>query len=55
MAPDLNRIVGRGGHLVLGGILAREVKSVAAQYADLQLENTIVSKGWATMVFRRSG
>lgn len=55
MAPDLKRLVARSGHLVLGGILAREVKSVAAQYADLQLENTIVSKGWATMVFRRSG
>lgn len=55
MAPDLKRLVANGGHLVLGGILAREVRSVAAQYVDLQRVNTIVSKGWATMIFRRSG
>ncbi|HVN27675.1 MAG TPA: 50S ribosomal protein L11 methyltransferase, partial [Candidatus Binataceae bacterium] len=32
MAPDLKRLVARGGHLVLGGILSREAKSVSAHY-----------------------
>jgi ribosomal protein L11 methyltransferase len=54
MAPDLTPRVAIGGHLILGGILAREAKSVASQYADLHLARTIVSKGWVTMVFRRS-
>jgi ribosomal protein L11 methyltransferase len=53
MAPDLKRRVAIGGHLVLGGILAREAKAVGLHYADLRLANTIVCKGWATMVFRR--
>lgn len=53
MAPDLTRRVAVGGHLVLGGILSRETKTVASHYADLCLTKTIVSKGWATMVFRR--
>ncbi|HLI80421.1 MAG TPA: 50S ribosomal protein L11 methyltransferase [Candidatus Binataceae bacterium] len=54
MAPDLQRRVAIGGHLVLGGILAREAKAVASHYADFHLAKTIVSKGWATMVFRRA-
>ncbi len=33
MAPDLKRLVASGGHLVLGGILAREAKSIASHYA----------------------
>jgi ribosomal protein L11 methyltransferase len=54
MAPDLTRVIARGGHLVLGGILAREAKSVASHYApELQLTNTTVSRGWITMMFRR--
>jgi len=54
MAPDLTRLVARGGHLVLGGVLAREAKSVASHYApDLQLANTTVSRGWTTLLFRR--
>jgi ribosomal protein L11 methyltransferase len=54
MAPDLKRLLARGGHLVLGGILAREAESVASHYApELEIENAIVSRGWTTMVFRR--
>jgi ribosomal protein L11 methyltransferase len=54
MAPDLKRLVARGGHLVLGGLLAREAKSVASHYEpDLQIANTTVARGWVTMVFRR--
>ena len=55
MAPNLKRRVAAGGHLVLGGILAREVKSVAWHYRDLELVDTIILKGWATMVLRRPG
>lgn len=53
MAPDLTRIVARDGHLILGGILAREAKSVASHYADMQLLDKTVSNGWATLVLRR--
>jgi len=54
MAPDLGRLVARGGHLVLGGLLAREAKSIASHYApELRLAKTTVSRGWITMVFRR--
>ena len=54
MAPDLKRLVAGDGHLVLGGILAREAKSVASHYAPpLQLKKTNVSRGWITMVFAR--
>jgi ribosomal protein L11 methyltransferase len=54
MAPDLKRLLARGGHLVLGGILAREVKSVASHYApELHLANATILRGWATMVLRR--
>ncbi len=54
IAPDLTRLVATGGHLVLGGILAREAKSIALHYVpELQLENTTTSRGWLTMVFAR--
>jgi ribosomal protein L11 methyltransferase len=53
MAPDLKRLVTRGGYLVLGGILSREAKSIASHYApELQLAKTTVARGWITMVFR---
>jgi ribosomal protein L11 methyltransferase len=52
MAPDLKRVVARGGHLVLGGLLEREAKSIASHYApELRLTKTAVSRGWITMVF----
>jgi ribosomal protein L11 methyltransferase len=55
MAPDLTRVIANGGHLVLGGILAREAKGVASHYApELQLTNTAVSRGWITLVFART-
>ncbi|HLX38476.1 MAG TPA: 50S ribosomal protein L11 methyltransferase [Candidatus Binataceae bacterium] len=53
IAPDLTRRVAVGGHLVLGGILTREVKSMALHYRDLELVDTFVSKGWATMMLWR--
>lgn len=52
MAPKLKRIVANDGHLVLGGILSREAKSIRSHYApELQLVKTAVSRGWITMVF----
>jgi ribosomal protein L11 methyltransferase len=52
IAPDLKRLVASGGHLVLGGILAREAKSVASHYEPhLRLESSKVSRGWTTLVF----
>jgi ribosomal protein L11 methyltransferase len=55
MAPDLKRILAKNGFLVLGGILAREVKKVAAHYApELRLIDKRVTKGWATLVFSRN-
>ncbi len=51
MAPDLKRLLASGGHLVLGGILTREAKSVASHFAEFRLAKTTVSRGWATMVF----
>ena len=54
MAPDLKRILANSGHLVLGGILSREAKSIASHYGpELQLARTTVSRGWITMVFER--
>jgi ribosomal protein L11 methyltransferase len=54
MAPDLKRILTPGGHLVLGGILSRETKSIAANYApELRPVKTVVSGAWVTMVFAR--
>jgi ribosomal protein L11 methyltransferase len=56
MAPDLTRLVAKDGHLVLGGILSREAKSIAAHYApELQLTSSTTSRGWITMVFARKG
>ncbi len=55
MAPELKRLVAKNGHLVLGGILAREAQSVAARYLpELQLTNSTTSRGWITMVFART-
>ena len=52
LAPDLKRLVASGGHLVLGGILSREAKSIAAHYApELQLARTTVARGWTTLIF----
>jgi ribosomal protein L11 methyltransferase len=54
MASDLKRVLAPGGHLVLGGILAREAKSVVSCYApELRLSKATVSRGWSTMVFAR--
>jgi ribosomal protein L11 methyltransferase len=53
LAPDLKRLVATGGHLVLGGILTRETKSIASHYApELQLTETTTSRGWASLIFR---
>jgi ribosomal protein L11 methyltransferase len=55
MAPEPKRLVAKNGHLVLGGILAREAQSVAARYLpELQLTNSTTSRGWITMVFART-
>jgi ribosomal protein L11 methyltransferase len=55
MAPDLKRLLATGGHLVLGGILSREAKSVAAHYRpELHLGATTRSRGWTTMIFTRA-
>jgi ribosomal protein L11 methyltransferase len=52
MASDLKRLLAHDGHLVLGGILAREAKWVAARYApELRLIDSITSRGWATLIF----
>ncbi len=54
LAPELKRLVASGGHLVLGGVIAREAKLVASHYAPaLQLTNSTVSRGWTTLVFAR--
>jgi ribosomal protein L11 methyltransferase len=54
IAPDLKRLVAREGHLVLGGILAREAKSVASHYGpELRLIDSTTSRGWTTLVFRK--
>lgn len=56
MAPELKRLVARGGQLVLGGILAREAKSVASHYApELRLIRSTTARGWTTMIFARGG
>lgn len=54
MASDLKRLVAREGHLVLGGILAREAKPVASHYTpELALIDSITTRGWTTLVFRK--
>ena len=54
MAPDLKRILAKSGFLVLGGILAREVKKITAHYApELRLVDKRITKGWATLIFVR--
>jgi ribosomal protein L11 methyltransferase len=54
MAPDLKRLVAVGGHLVLGGILAREAKSLASHFEpELRVAGTSTTRGWTTLVFAR--
>ncbi|HYA36193.1 MAG TPA: 50S ribosomal protein L11 methyltransferase, partial [Candidatus Binataceae bacterium] len=53
LAPDLKRRVAAHGTLVLGGILAREARAVAAHYCEFDLASKRIDRGWATMVFER--
>ena len=54
IAPELIRLLARGGRLILGGILRREARRVASHYAGkLHLLSTDYDRGWATMVFAR--
>jgi ribosomal protein L11 methyltransferase len=56
MAADLKRLLSHDGDLILGGILAREAKAVAARFRpELRLKRTRVIKGWVTMVFVKAG
>lgn len=54
LAPELKRLLGPEGRLVLGGILAREARAVAARYTPgVRLVETRTDRGWVTMVFAR--
>jgi ribosomal protein L11 methyltransferase len=54
MAPDLIRLVKPGGHLILGGILARERGAVLNHYRPkMRLIRSRIDRGWATLVMER--
>jgi ribosomal protein L11 methyltransferase len=54
LAPRLCALLRPGGHLVLSGILERQVAEVAEAYApQLELSEPVVSDGWALLEGRR--
>jgi ribosomal protein L11 methyltransferase len=56
VAPDLKRILAPEGHLILGGILAKEAAKVIDCYGlELRLIDKRIIKGWATLIFAKRG
>jgi ribosomal protein L11 methyltransferase len=54
MAATLKRLLGRGGRLVLGGILNREAPAVLRSFRPgLRLVGMRRDRGWTTLVFAR--
>ena len=54
MASALTRLLARGGHLVLGGILNREAASVLKTYCPrLRCLGIRRDRGWSTLVLAR--
>ncbi len=56
MAGELVRALSPGGRLLLSGLLARQMRGVAARYRahGLVLERTLVIDGWASLLLRRA-
>ena len=56
LAPQLSRVVGRGGVAVLSGLLGEQVREVAGYYrmAGFRLLRKDVSHNWATLVLVRA-
>ncbi len=53
MAPDLKTRLGRGGHIVLAGILRREAESVATAYLpELAYVGARNRGAWTALIFR---
>jgi ribosomal protein L11 methyltransferase len=54
MAPDLMRLLARGGRLILSGILNREASAVMAHYpAPIVRLRSLRDRGWTTLVLGR--
>ncbi len=53
MAPELIKRLNRDGRLVMGGILASEVRRVLPAYRRLRTVAITQSRGWATIVMAR--
>ncbi|HXN87508.1 MAG TPA: 50S ribosomal protein L11 methyltransferase [Candidatus Binataceae bacterium] len=56
IAPEVKRIVAHNGHLILGGILAKEAAKVIDRYSpELRLTDKRIIRGWATLIFAKRG
>jgi ribosomal protein L11 methyltransferase len=54
MAPDLTRLLARGGRLILSGILNREAAPVMEHYpAPIVRLRSLTERGWITLVLAR--
>lgn len=55
MAGDFPRVLRRGGHLVVSGILAEKADAVAAALEDagLDLQERLEETGWAALILRQ--
>ena len=55
LAPAIARVTGRGGHVILSGLLAEQAQWVASAYRALGfvLAHRLDEEGWATLVVRR--
>jgi ribosomal protein L11 methyltransferase len=55
LAPLLQSLVRPGGHLVLSGLLERQIDEIIACYGACQWEVHGLREGWACLAGRKSG
>jgi ribosomal protein L11 methyltransferase len=55
LAPEIERLTEKGGHIILSGLLNRQEPLVSAAYTgrNLNLVKRIRKDGWSTLVFRK--
>lgn len=53
LAPMLESLVVPGGHLILAGLLERQIAEVSAAYSKIQLRPFATEDGWTCLVGRR--
>ena len=56
LAPEIERLTQKGGHIILSGLLNRQEPLVSAAYAgrNLNLVKRIQKDGWSTLVFQKN-